>query len=565
MKNKVKHWLRIILVTASLAAFSLGVALSPARASADDWWAEYYATIDLTGAPVVSRYDSAINYTWGTGRPAAEVPHDGFSVRWTREAWFQGGTYRFEVLSDDGVRIWVGDRLVVDEWRDRWATPFFADHYIPEGTHRVRVEYYDHTGDATIAVGWRHLAGGAWRGEYFDTIDLSGWPTIVRDDAAIDFDWGAGSPDPSIPADDFSVRWTAVLELEAGAYRFLASTDDGVRVWVDDRLLIDAWLNQALPKTHTGDIQLTGGRHTIRVEYYEHGGGAAAHVWWETLDGAATGWRGEYFANATLTGGPALVRRDEAINFDWATGPPISWMPDDGFSTRWTRSIDFEPGYYRFAVQADDGVRVWVDQRILIDRWQEMDYELHYVDGTYLEGPHTVKVEYFERTGSARIRFWWERGTDGNQPPSGAGPELLPAMAPIASSGPPPAEVDPWQASYYRNTELRGAPVMTRIEETLDHRWGFGSPGPGVPDDRFSARWTQPLYFRAGLYRFTTTTDDGVRLWIDGEQVIDAWYGMRGSRSATVRLAAGVHDVRVEYFELTGAARAWLTWRRVGR
>lgn len=531
---------------------SLFLSSRPVLAAPGDWWADYFATPDLSGAPVLSRYDAAINFNWGHGSPAAGLPTDNFSVRWIRDVWFAGGTFRFTVVSDDGVRLWVGDQLVVDEWRDRGPVPITVDHYIPVGTYRVRVEYYERGGGALINVGWSRVVGGAtWRGEYFDNITLSGTPRLVRNDASIDFNWGTGSPDPSLPADNFSVRWTRTLGFNAGTYRFFTSTDDGVRVWVDDRLVVNSWIDQSLSHTRTGDIYLTSGQHKIVVEYYERSAIAGAHVWWRLL-GDYTAWHGEYFDNPRLSGGPALERDDPEINFDWGVAPPVNWMPDDNFSVRWTRSVDFAPGYYRFVVQSDDGVRVWLNQTLLIDKWQEMDYQLHYVDGTYLQGPHTIRVEYYEHTGNARIRFWWEPGTHTNVPP------LLVPPAPAAT-------VAAWQAAYFANPHLSGDAVLTRTERALDHNWGLGSPGEGVPKDGFSARWTQALYFSAGTYRFTTYTDDGVRLWVAGRLVIDSWRPMRGSRSATIRLSEGTHEIKMEYYERSGAAVARLTWRRLSR
>lgn len=563
MKKCVSLYITVSLFVLALIGLLLGgrPATAAPLPAPGGWWGDYFANPGLSGGPVLGRYDEAINFTWGDGSPSSEIPDDNFSIRWVRDEWFAGGTYRFEIFSDDGVRLWVGDQLVVDEWRDRWATPLVVDRYIPAGTYRVRVEYYEHTGDATISVAWNRLVGGAtWRGEYFDNRDLEGWPALVRNDHAIDFNWGDGSPDPALPADYFSVRWTHTLGFDAGTYRFLASTDDGVRLWVDDALVIDAWVDQKLPKTHTGDLYLAAGQHTIVVEYYEHGGKAAAHVWWRPLDSFAA-WRGEYFDNRDLVGGPVLVRDDAEIRFDWGVGPVVDWMPDDNFAVRWTRAVDFTPGYYRFAVQADDGVRLWIDQGIVIDKWQDMDYELHYVDGIYLQGQHTVRLEYYEHTGHARVRFWWEPGTDDNAPPSSA---PVGAGAPVETEPEEWAD-DPWAAAYFANADLSGEPVLRRIETVLDHNWGWGSPGAGVPRDRFSARWTQPLYFRGGTYRFTSYTDDGVRLWVDGRLLIDSWRGMRGTRSGTVRLSEGVHEVRMEYFERTGVALARLTWRRVSR
>jgi hypothetical protein len=249
-------------------------------------------------------------------------------------------------------------------------------------------------------------------------------------------------------------------------------------------------------------------------------------------------------------------------------------MPDDNFSARWTRTANFTPGYYRFVTRADDGVRVWIDDNYLIDQWREMDYELHYVDGTYLQGTHTIRVEYFERNGGARVCFWWEPGTSGNLPPPSLVPATSAAVVPVArapaagqgvSGGvvEPSTSAGPWAAAYFADAALSGEPVLTRVEPALDHNWGFDSPGADVPKDHFSARWTQELQLSGGLYRFTTYTDDGVRLWVDGRRVINSWRPMRGYRSVTLRLEPGAHDVRMEYYERAGVALARLTWRRI--
>lgn len=544
------------LFTVSLLALTLiGPFLSNrpvTAASPGGWWGDYFSNPNLSGDPAMSRYDETINFGWGGGSPASDLPSDNFSVRWVCDEWFAGGAYRFEILSDDGVRVWVGDQLVVDEWRDRQAEPLFVDRYVPAGTYRVRVEYYEHTGDATISVSWSRVVGGAaWRGEYFDNRELEGSPALVRNDGAIDFDWSSGSPDSALPTDYFSVRWTRTLGFDAGDYRFFTSTDDGVRVWVDSGLVVDAWNDQKLPNTHTGDVYLAAGQHTITVEYYEHGGEASAHVWWQSQESFGD-WHGEYFDNRHLVGGPALERDDAEVNFDWGVGPPVDWMPDDDFSARWTRTVNLAPGYYRFSVQADDGVRLWIDQGLVIDKWEDMENELHYVDGIYLQGSHTIRLEYYEHTGYARVRLWWEPSTAGDSP--------LPA-----ADAPETEADDPWVAAYFANADLSGEPVLTRIETALDHNWGWGSPADSVPNDHFSARWTQSLYFRAGVYRFTTYSDDGVRLWLDGDLLVDAWRPMRGYRSATVRLSEGTHNLRTEYYEHTGVALARLTWRRVSR
>jgi hypothetical protein len=97
----------------------------------------------------------------------------------------------------------------------------------------------------------------------------------------------------------------------------------------------------------------------------------------------------------------------------------------------------------------------------------------------------------------------------------------------------------------------------------IDFSWGYGSPAPGIPNDGFSVRWIRTANFREGLYRFTTTTDDGVRLWVNGHLLIDHWRDQPlTSHSGTIHLVGGAPIV-MEYYENGGVASARLTWVRV--
>ena len=123
-----------------------------------------------------------------------------------------------------------------------------------------------------------------WRGEYYNNTGLSGAPVLVRNDVAVNFNWDTGSPAANVPADNFSSRWTRSLYFDGATYRFHAWVDDGVRLWVDDRLVIDAWYDSAVREV-TGDIGLGSGMHSLRVEYYEHSGSAGIALWWEKVPG----------------------------------------------------------------------------------------------------------------------------------------------------------------------------------------------------------------------------------------------------------------------------------------
>ena len=126
--------------------------------------------------------------------------------------------------------------------------------------------------------------GGGVKAEYFNNTSVSGEPALTRTDPGIDFNWGdPGGPGDPIGVDNFSVRWTADLEAPlTETFRFITTSDDGVRLWLDGKLLIDNWTDHGTTE-NVAVVNLVGGRiYALRMEYYESGGGAVASLAWES-------------------------------------------------------------------------------------------------------------------------------------------------------------------------------------------------------------------------------------------------------------------------------------------
>jgi hypothetical protein len=126
--------------------------------------------------------------------------------------------------------------------------------------------------------------GTGLTGNYYSNhTDFSGSPTLVRIDPTVNFDWGNGSPDPTISADHFTVRWTGdVQPLFNEPYTFYTRTDDGVRLYVDGNLIINEWIDQG-PTEWSATVNLMARRrYSITMEYYENGGGAVAQLSWSS-------------------------------------------------------------------------------------------------------------------------------------------------------------------------------------------------------------------------------------------------------------------------------------------
>ena len=122
-------------------------------------------------------------------------------------------------------------------------------------------------------------------GEYFDNQNLQGTPVFVRVDSTMNFIWSTGSPDSRIPADHFSVRWTGILHpaKENKLTNFKVISDDGVRIWIDDSLVVDAWRDQPATDYLIAKNLEPGRSYPLRIEYFENAGGAQLQLQ-QTID-----------------------------------------------------------------------------------------------------------------------------------------------------------------------------------------------------------------------------------------------------------------------------------------
>ncbi|MFO7632912.1 MAG: PA14 domain-containing protein [Caldilinea sp.] len=412
------------------------------------WRGEYFNNRDLLGAPALVRGDAQVDFNWGFGSPAPNVIGvDNFSVRWTNTINFPSGVYRFRMTVDDGVRVFVNERLVIESWKEQAATTLESGDIALGGAVPIRVEYFEAAGEARAALSWFQTGapppttpappppiGEVWTAEYFNNTDLSGAPTLVRGEGgAIDYNWGFGSPAPGVINNDFfSARWNRAVSLAAGTYRFRVLVDDGARLFVNNNLIIDQWRQQG-PTEFSAEIALPGGAIPVRLEYVEFTGNAQVRLIWEQISGGGGGgaveqpaptwsrvrparpYTGEYFPNRDLSGSPALVRQDSEIDFNWGSGSPDPAVPPDNFSVRWTNTIRLDRGKYRFTTETDDGVRLFINDRLVIDRWRTQSRTRYTHEATLNAGEYTIRMEYFDSSGPAiaRLRIEVQREPSG--------------------------------------------------------------------------------------------------------------------------------------------------------
>ncbi|TFV86862.1 PA14 domain-containing protein [Blastococcus sp. CT_GayMR16] len=439
----------------------------PVSCPAGQYRAEYFPNTTLAGTPAVTACESTLDHQWGAGGPPG-LGADNFSARWTGAFDFPtAGTYTFTAVSDDGIRVWVDDVLLIDQWRAQAATTFTASRALTAGSHTVRVQYYEAAGSAVARLSW--TAGGS---PPQPQITAPATGTTWQVGTPIAFSGSATDPeDGALPAG--ALTWEMVLQhCPAACHAHSLQTWTGVSgasitapdheypAYLDLRLTardssgrtttvtrrLDPRTVPVTVASEPSGLSLAFGSRTATTPFTTtviagstatlaapspqtlsgatyafsrwSDGGAASHnvtqastarTYTATFAGAtgcpAGQYRAEYFPNSTLAG-TAVRTACEAAPLDrtWGNSGPTG-LPVDFFSARWTGSFTFPAGSRTFTAATDDGVRVWVDGVLIIDRWSTPGTTR--ATRTMTAGTHTVRVDYVERISWASARLTW--------------------------------------------------------------------------------------------------------------------------------------------------------------
>ena len=410
------------------------------------------------------------------------------------------------------------------------------------------------------------LRGQYYTGTNFNTLSLT------RRDLRVDFDWGLGSPASMLPADGFSTRWTGrILARRSGIHQFHLLADEGARLYVDGALVINQW-NSTTETTHTGLTALKAGTyHEIRIETKDTTGPAKVRFSWtppgesvaavvpdHALWGAVNGLVAEYFTDRNLT--PANLRQSrlETTSIDRnynSTAPNVPGLSRTNFSVRWSGRLRASAtGTFTFHTDSDEGVRLWVGGTQVINDWTTRALAERTGTIALTSGQvYDLVLEYFQGTGDASVKLSWT-------PPDGTK-----TVIPISAFTPAERSTNLY-AEFWQNKDLSGDPALTRWDDDIDFSWSTNAPDENIPADNWSARWTGRIKTEvAGTYAIQTANDDGVRVWVNGTQVINNWANGNTTSNGTIPLAADTwYDLRVEYFDATGGATMRLRWRPPG-
>jgi hypothetical protein len=277
-------------------------------------------------------------------------------------------------------------------------------------THSINTPSVSTAYTANYAVS----TGGGLTAQYFDNIDFTNLK-VTRIDPTVNFDFGTGSPDPSIAADSFSVRWTGTITPAfSQAYTLYTTSDDGIRVTLGGAVVIDNFTDHApIENSGTTAVLTAGQPYPIQIDFYEKGGGALATLSWSSASQAKQIVPQSRLAPGSV--GPTLPIR---INFQLAGAPtPAGYVADTGltFGTRSGLSFGWNVNHADLTRDRD------VNQSQLLDTLCHFHaggvWELALPNGTYEvlasigdaanPSTHTLIVE--------GVTYWSARALNGNQ------------------------------------------------------------------------------------------------------------------------------------------------------
>jgi len=429
------------LLIGLLLAGVFGVSSAPAKAdTGNNWTGSYFSNPSLLGQPTFTRIDPVLIFNWGSYGPGPGIGGQLWSARWNSVQYLNAGTYRFNMVVDDGIRVFIDGQSILDQWHDQTAT-YNVNVQVVAGFHNITVEYYQGQGTSQLALTWDFIGGiqTQWLSQYFNNPYLQGVPVSTRYEAALNFNWGYGSPDPAIPADYFSARFTATLPFNAGTYRFTLTVKDGIRMFIDNNTVVDQFIQQAAPVAYSIDVPISAGVHNIRIEFFHWTGPAIMQLDYRTAVGPPpyqlTNWYGEYFNNPYLQGVPTFTRDDGSggINYDWSRTGPGRGIGFTNYSVRFTRTLYFPGRPYSFYLTSDDGARLYIDTTLIVDNWRPQTATQARIPVDLTEGLHTIRLEYFQNYYDAVIGLTWD-------PPNGQNPPLYyQNMVTRTYQNPPPA------------------------------------------------------------------------------------------------------------------------------
>ena len=461
--------------------------------------ASYYKGTNLAGAAVLQRIEQTVNFNAANGQVVPEAGRELWSASY--DGFLEApitGQIKLWTASDDGVRLFIDGRKVIDNWTDHGVTWDGATLNVVRGQKLpIKLEFFQNGGGAALQLHWEWNGKRAlvpaeylWHTDipappvvptappvpvptpiptpapaptlpatsnglvasYYKGMNLEGAALLQRVEQTVNFNVGNGvAVVPEAGANSWSASYNGFLEAPiTGQIKLWTASDDGVRLFIDGRKVIDNWTNHGVTWDGATLNVVRGQKLPIKLEFFQNGGGAALQLHWEwngkrvlvpaeylshvataptpPTDGGTTqvplvplvptdpvelsnGLEASYYRGMNLEGAALLQRVEQTVNFNVGNG--VAVVPEAGANS-WSASYNgfLEApitGQIKLWTASDDGVRLFIDGRKVIDNWTNHGVTwdgatLNVVRGQKLP----IKLEFFQNGGGAALQLHWE-------------------------------------------------------------------------------------------------------------------------------------------------------------
>ena len=573
---------------------------------------EYFNNANQTDR-VLARTDAQVNFAWGGGAPDPAVSAGTFSARWSGSVVpLYSESYTLSTVSGNQVRLWVNDQLVIDRWTNPAAGNTCQVALTANQSVSIRLDFANATAsDASIQLQWSSPSqaagvipssqftpapGAGLQGEYSSYATttstnlslitgpfapLSGNNLIANNagTSALSITTtpnGTGTASSLTNGNLGTPDTTGAVGIRGGTITYnLGNGANGTGFDITRIRTLTAWQDSGrINQKYTASYSTDGTNFTplITVDYAAPSSANGTDVTrvfsgisnaklikfdYGAVDSQQNGWvrYSELAVFGTSTGSGSsmplvMARPDRTINFNWSTTPPASLLSGNNLNVRWTGWL--VPKYsetHTLTLTAGDGARLTIDDQLLVDTWANQTTNSSVQVALTKGKPVRVSLDYYNSgLTTPQVSLVWSS-------PSQPSPEVIPSeqWLPPAGNG--------LAAEYFNNTSLSNL-TLARTDAQVNFDWAGSSPDPALYPNQFSARWSGWLLPRHNeTYTLTTTTADGVRLWINDQLLIDDWTSGAMTRTCQVALTAGqLAKVRMECFNNSGNGRAQLSW-----
>ena len=348
----------------------------------------YFDNSNLTNQKL-TRIDTEIDFYWGTSSPDTnQIGDNSFSVRWEGEVLpLYNETYTFYTFSDDGAKLYVDGQVLVDQFNNQTPTEWSGSIALTAGQKvSITLEYMEASGVSLVELYWE---SESQEKEIIPTRYL--YP-------------------PNAPTQNQGICLEPIANQDSGAAPIT------VEVEASSGLPVDLTVESG-PASVSGNIlTLTGGLGRVVLKASQPGDATynpapeietSFYVYSQT-DGQGTGLLGTYFNNSNLTS-QVFQRVDNEIDFNWGSGSPDGSIGMNTYSVRWEGLI--EAPYtetYEFTTNSDDGVKLWVDNTLIINEWGGQELTPHSGTISLVKGQKVpIKLEYQELNAYSIVSLSW--------------------------------------------------------------------------------------------------------------------------------------------------------------